>query len=153
MSPHKRAGEASQYGPSPVAALTSMPHLAILCIELNAQMDVTASFRTAFHGVTLPAVKELSIRYVPDSAFILRACPNLETFITPYPDRRWKNTLEILPSMTSLHSVTLDAYSGFNWTRKRLSGNKPRSIIGVQRLTSTRGSRVSTRCCGAMLHR
>jgi hypothetical protein len=130
----------------------SMPNLAILCIEPYERTDVTASFRTAFHGVTLPSVKELNIRYVPDAAFILRACPKIETFITTYPDRQWKKTLRILPSMTSLRSVTVDAHSGFNWTHKRLSGNVPRSNIGVQELTRTRGPRISTRLCGAMLH-
>ncbi|KAK5461088.1 hypothetical protein LTS15_003151 [Exophiala xenobiotica] len=122
VKPHKGIGEASQYGPSLVTALMSMPNLATLCIEPYELTDVTASFRTAFHGVTLPSVKELNIRYVPDAAFILRACPQIETFITTYPDRQWKKTLKILPSMTSLRSVTVDAYPGFNWTHKRLSG-------------------------------
>ncbi|KAK5341337.1 hypothetical protein LTR98_002129 [Exophiala xenobiotica] len=152
VTPHKGVDEESQYGPSLVAALMSMPNLAILCIEPYEPTHVTAPFRTAFHGVTLPSVKELNIRYVPDAAFILRACPKIVTFITTYPDRQWKKTLRILPSMTSLRSVTVDAHSGFNWTHKRLSGNVPRSNIGVQELTRTRGPRISTRLYGAMLH-
>ena len=103
-------------------ALKAMPNLSELDLDLYQNQDVVAKLRSAFttSEVTLPSVKILRLSAAPNTAFILKACPFLETFIAFHIHKKWKSTYAPLPSMKSLRRVEFDPCE--NWTPRRLRG-------------------------------
>ncbi|KAK5064816.1 hypothetical protein LTR84_000650 [Exophiala bonariae] len=102
-------------GQSLVAALTTMPKLRALSLNLDNKESTTSNIRVAFRAskATLPTVKVLEACEIPNAAFLLRACPSLRKFITVYPSKQWKKTFEVVATMSNLQAVWVTNEKGW----------------------------------------
>ncbi|EXJ80514.1 hypothetical protein A1O1_08659 [Capronia coronata CBS 617.96] len=100
--------------------LVAMPRLTELHIKLDDGEKLASQLRSAARTsrLQLPSVITLQIQHVPNAAFLLRACPHLETFVTNHPNKQWKQTFKALREKSALQHVELENYKG--WKPKQL---------------------------------
>lgn len=130
-------------GSNLIAGLTAMPNLEALSICLNNNESLTSKIRTAFRTskTTLATIKVLEAEYVPNAAFLLRACPSLETFSTVFPNKQWKKTFEALASMPDIRQVHVINRKG--WKPTHFEGEKG----GYTRWSRVNDTQTSSNMC------
>ncbi|KAJ9616410.1 hypothetical protein H2200_000128 [Cladophialophora chaetospira] len=101
-----------------VTTIAMMPSLSELRLDLNDDEDLCSRLRVTSkaNNLTLP-VKTLTLVQAPNAAFVIQACPHVETFIS-VANRKWKRTFGPLLTMKTLRRLEINHRE--NWTVRRL---------------------------------
>ena len=105
------------------SGVAAMSNVTELHIDLADDDGFAQKLRAAARAtkLSLPTVKKLEVSRIPNAAFLLRACPNLEYFVFGfYPSKQWKQTFTAVPNMSYLQYVELDNHKG--WKPSQFDG-------------------------------
>lgn len=143
-------------GHAVVAALSEMPSLQALSLRLGNNDSLTSKIRTAFRTskTILAPIKALEVMEVPNAAFLLRACPSLDTFITNFPNKQHKKTFKALAGMSNVRRVQVENRKG--WKTGHFQGeinNSNVKLFGYEVTILSRPVSIYTHHSGVMSQR